>query len=367
MSFLDNLMPTNDHAQALMMLAQGLAKRDFTTGALNGMQHLAAAPMREQERKLADMRMQEAEMRMAEMKRKLADNDALMGAARDAFRTPEQAAAMSVGPTMDGGTVQYKPGFDNRMFIDRVRMVNPLMAQEMESKLKKDPIKVGAGDSILDPDTLQPLYSAPAKAAEQPSAVREYEYAKQGGFQGSFEDWVTKGKQASAPRVSVDLRDPTAVARTGMEIQDKVRAAFKPHYTVADQYNAMLTAVKNPSPQGDTALLYSFFKVLDPDSTVREGELDLVMSNRSLPDRVKGYAQKLAGGGSLMPHERQDLLTQGKAQVQARMPRARKDLQAYRENVQRMQLDPELYAPDPYSGLRFDGEAAAPAGKAQWK
>lgn len=33
----------------------------------------------------------------------------------------------------------------------------------------------------------------------QPNSVREYEYAKQGGFQGSFQDWIVAGGQSSRP------------------------------------------------------------------------------------------------------------------------------------------------------------------------
>jgi hypothetical protein len=137
-----------------------------------------------------------------------------------------------------------------------------------------------------------------------------------------------------------------------MDLQDKVRGAFKDHYTIADQYGAMQNAAKNPSPQGDTALLYSFFKVLDPASTVREGEIAMVNGNRSIPDRFKGMAQKLSGGGSLLPHERQDILEQARRQVEARVPRASSDLKAYRDNASRLNLDPELYAPDPYASFK---------------
>jgi hypothetical protein len=151
---------------------------------------------------------------------------------------------------------------------------------------------------------------------------------------------------------AINLTDPTAVAKAGLSLQNDVRAAFKDHYTIADQYQAMQNASKNPSPQGDTALLYSFFKVLDPASTVREGEIAMVEGNRSIPDKFKGMAQKLAGGGSLLPHERQDILEQARRQVETRVPRASSDLQAYRDNAKRLGLDPELYAPDPYAGFK---------------
>lgn len=38
-----------------------------------------------------------------------------------------------------------------------------------------------------------------AKQQGQPSSVQEYEYAKQNGFKGSFQDWIVKGGQTSRP------------------------------------------------------------------------------------------------------------------------------------------------------------------------
>lgn len=39
----------------------------------------------------------------------------------------------------------------------------------------------------------------PAETMKQPSSVQEYEYARQNGFKGSFQDWITAGGQTSRP------------------------------------------------------------------------------------------------------------------------------------------------------------------------
>lgn len=39
----------------------------------------------------------------------------------------------------------------------------------------------------------------PDAAAKQPSSVQEYEYAKQNGFKGSYQEWITAGGQTSRP------------------------------------------------------------------------------------------------------------------------------------------------------------------------
>lgn len=282
----------------------------------------------------------------------------LADAAKSAYRSPEMARTangLNMGPQLDGSALPHvQPGFDQSQFLSKAWGIDPMKAMELEQKLAKDntPLTVAPGASLVDRRTMKPVFTAP-KELDLPSAVREYQFAASQGYKGSFEQWSNTQNASKAPKVAVDLRDPTAVAKVGLDIQDRVRNAFKGDNVIASQYRAMQAAATDPSPQGDTALLYSFFKVLDPESTVREGEVQMVNANRSIPDRFKAYAQRLAGGGSLLPEERHDLLKQASRQVQGRMPRAAQDLKAYRENASKLSLDPDTYAPDPYAGLDF--------------
>lgn len=193
----------------------------------------------------------------------------------------------------------------------------------------------------------------PEKRVDQPSAVREYEFARTQGFGGSFQDWVMSQKRAGAPSVAVNMSDPTAVARAALSFQKDYRDATKAPFARATAYNSMVEASRNPSAKGDLTMVYSFVKALDPESVVREGEIDLVNANRNIPDRVKGYAQRLATGQSLLPNERQDLLEQARNLSFTDYSRSRNDIKAFRDNAARLGLDPELYAPDPYHGVDF--------------
>lgn len=221
------------------------------------------------------------------------------------------------------------------------------------------------GEVVRNMDTGEVVYQAPDKAPEAPSGVREYQFAKDQGYKGSYEQWVLAQKRAGAPSVAVNTNDPTAVARAALSFQKDYRDATKASFTRASAYNSMLEASKDPTGKGDLTMVYSYIKALDPESVVREGEIDLVNANRSIPDRVKGYAQRLATGKSLLPHERQDMLEQARNLSFTDYSRSRSDIKAFRDNAQRLGLDPELYAPDPYQGVdfgprRLGGAPAAP-------
>ena len=219
-----------------------------------------------------------------------------------------------------------------------------------------EPFTLGEGQVRYGSDG-RVIAQGPQKAPDLPSEVRAYQFAQDQGYSGSFQDWVMSQKRASAPSVAVNMSDPTAVAKAAMDFQKQYRDATKPSYSRATAYNAMLEASRNPSPKSDLTMVYSFIKALDPESVVREGEIDLVNANRAIPDRIKGYANRLATGESLLPHERKDLLEQARTLSFTDYTRSRKDVQAYRENAQRLGLDPELYAPDPYTGVDFGPRA----------
>lgn len=270
------------------------------------------------------------------------------------------------------------PGVDQVPMV--VKPINPIDAiraryspeeaaqlQSLTSPPKPRTMSVKPGERILNADTFQEVYSAPESAADQPSSVREYEFAKGQGFEGSYQDWVMSQKRASAPSVAVNMSDPTAVARAALSFQKDYRDATKPSFTRASAYNAMVEASRNPTAKGDLTMVYSFIKALDPESVVREGEIDLVNANRSIPDRVKGYAQRLATGKSLLPSERQDLLEQARSLSFTDYSRSRNDIKAFRENAKRLSLDPDLYAPDPYSGVDFGPRSFGSNGQAPGK
>ena len=69
------------------------------------------------------------------------------------------------------------------------KLLASILTGKYEKMLKgKEPIKLGAGEVLLDPNTNQPLYTAPNKA-DIGSLQKDYEYAKSQGFTGGIEDW----------------------------------------------------------------------------------------------------------------------------------------------------------------------------------
>lgn len=86
---------------------------------------------------------------------------------------------------------------------------------------------------------------------------------------------------------------------------------------VEGAYQRVLKATQNPTAAGDIAIVFNFMKMLDPGSTVREGEFATAASAAGVPDRIKQMYNKLMEGERLAPDQRQDFLNQAGGQYQA--------------------------------------------------
>ena len=146
-----------------------------------------------------------------------------------------------------------------------------------------------------------------------PSAIAEYNFAKGQGYQGSFQDFEMAKRAAGAPKVAVDLKDPTAVAKAQSEVVKDWRGVVKDTgaMEVADRFKAAQQAVKlgnEGNKAADGALVYAIAKIYDPSGAVQEGDKKTILGNRSLPETVRAVAQKAFTGQDILPSERQQLI-----------------------------------------------------------
>lgn len=170
-----------------------------------------------------------------------------------------------------------------------------------------------------------------------------------------------RSRANAAPRVSVNTSDPTAVAREMRGIVNDFDQKTEKPREVISQYKRMVNAVENPSAAGDIALVFSFYKTIDPISAVREGEYDKVLASSSVPDRIKNYIRKVQTGEVLAPGMREDLLNTARQNVNAVVPQLQSLTSNYRSFVSAIGGDPDKVIRDPLSGFDLGNRAAPPA------
>jgi hypothetical protein len=89
-------------------------------------------------------------------------------------------------------------------------------------------------------------------------------------------------------------------------------------------------AAKEPSAAGDIALVFSYMKMLDPGSTVREGEYATAQNAAGVPDMIRAKWNKLQDGETLAPTQRADFVKRSQGIYRAAAEGFNKQVDRYR-------------------------------------
>lgn len=159
---------------------------------------------------------------------------------------------------------------NKRFGIDEQKFGLEKQILEAQAAAGPKPILLGEGQELVDPVTFKVLASNakeidPAKAVESSTALR---------------------------------KELTDVSKT-FQVQD-------------DAYGRVLASAKNPSPAGDMALIFNYMKVLDPGSSVREGEYASAANAGSVPARIQALYNKAIDGKQLEDSQRMDFVNRAK-------------------------------------------------------
>lgn len=141
---------------------------------------------------------------------------------------------------------------------------------------------------------------------------------------------VDAEKQSSATKVSVNLADPTAVARANLDVMNRWEGYSKQDVETAGRFKSLQASValaQSGNPNADGATIYNIAKIYDPLGAVQEGDKNTILGNPSIPQKVKILAQRVFEGGSLTPEQRNDILSIGTAIVKNKS----ESLQKYRK------------------------------------
>ena len=174
-------------------------------GAMGDMQQAKQAQAMAQQRALQQemQRMQVEQIKRQQMEQE--QQRAAVDRFKQTLRAPG-AAGDGIGPP--------QPNVDPRLstMYDAMQagIIGPMDYVSAMQPKESAPIKLGAGDSLIDPATFKPLFTAPAKAEALPSSVREYQFAQSQGYKGTFEQFELARKRASASSMSVSYGAPVA-------------------------------------------------------------------------------------------------------------------------------------------------------------
>ena len=287
---------------------------------------------------------------------------------------PQQVLGTDKKPTLvqyyDDGT--YKP----------VGGVSPLIPPEK--------VDTGAGIQFIDPYAQAPGSIIPKTLAPQVVGSAEDGFYVVGGGAGARPRPAAGAAPApvvgaapaaagQAPAAAPTTPAPAAagpvplIPGTGKSYarEKDLRATFttemKPFTDLAQAFRKVEAAALNPSAAGDISLIYGYMKILDPGSTVMQGEQATAANAGSVPSRIQGLYNKALTGETLADNVRQDFYAQARNLIESQRPLQQDISERYGLIATQNKLDPNQIVFDPFKKIKTPLEIAAEAAKEKEK
>ena len=124
-----------------------------------------------------------------------------------------------------------------------------------------------------------------------------------------------------------------------------------PHIQISQAYRKIETAPDTAA--GDMSKIFAFMKILDPSSTVREGEYASAENARGVPDTVRSQYNKVMSGQRLTPAQRTQFSQAAGDLVKSQKEQFEGQKKFFENIAVKNKIAPESVIYDPYEGLNL--------------
>lgn len=154
---------------------------------------------------------------------------------------------------------------------------------------------------------------------------------------------------------------------TEQKLRKEFNAQSKDFIKVRDAYGRIQASASDPSAAGDLALIFNYMKVLDPGSTVREGEFATAQNSAGVPAQIRAKLNSVINGERLDSTTREDFVNRAGRLYQQQESFYTATSERYKVLAENYGLDPNNVAQDfkqgfvqedgtPKTVLKFDAE-----------
>ena len=139
--------------------------------------------------------------------------------------------------------------------------------------------------------------------------------------------------------------DEAGVSKTQISQEASLRKEFMQASKEFIKINSSINKIRssaNGTASGDMAMIFAFMKVLDPTSTVREGEFANVENAKGWGDVVRGIYNKAKDGQRMTAPQRADFLRQSEELYATELATHKQREETYRQIAEANSLRPEV-------------------------
>jgi hypothetical protein len=209
-----------------------------------------------------------------------------------------------VAPVLAGQQNRRKR--EEEMFAQQQEMATKNKTVEYFKKLDPE-LAVAIENGVIDGGTAYKIWTDKQRGAEAPTPYTDIAKAKRDLDSGyltpeQFQQ-ITSGQGGMDPQEAFKRESDLRKEYSGSDV-------VKNYGTVRDYYERIRSGVTAGTGAGDIAAVFSYMKMLDPASTVREGEYATAQNAAGAPEGMRGLYNQLIGGGSLSGKARKQLYDQ---------------------------------------------------------
>jgi len=156
---------------------------------------------------------------------------------------------------------------------------------------------------------------------------------------------TTKATAAANAATAAEGKKNERQERMGIEKAKTLQQRYESDPTVkatkdiSASWERVQGSFENPSAAGDLNLIFGYMKMLDPGSTVREGEFANAQNAGGIPDRIIAQYNKVREGTRLSDGQRKDFFNQAQNVVAGQFRQQKKIDDNYRNQLKRSGID----------------------------
>lgn len=256
------------------------------------------------------------------------------------YSVPEGQTALDDQGMPTYGTVETAPAkttvgnFDPEIYKSYALTlgVNPKDIEATIKSMTPARTKLGQGDVLVEESTGKVI----ARGEAKPEKVDT-------GNGTAFIDPTTYKVIGFVPKT----KDGSAAA-------DPLRTSFlnqaKPYIETAQAYRKIESAPDTAA--GDISLIFSFMKILDPGSVVREGEFATAQNAAGIPERIRASYNKALEGTRLTPSQRDDFKSTAYTTINSQKQQFDQLTTYYTNIANRQGANPQDIIYNPFEGIK---------------
>ena len=183
-------------------------------------------------------------------------------------------------------------------------------------------------------------------------------------FKGSFTDYKNQmNEYQKAQLVNEKQRIGLEAQRLNLEknklevnpAEAPLRTSFlnqaQPHIQISQAYRKIVSAPETAA--GDMSRIFGYMKILDPGSTVREGEYASAENARGVPSSVLAQYNRVLNGQRLTPQQRNEFTQSAGDLVNSQKQQFNEVAKYYSDISAKNRINPENVIYDPYKDLEL--------------